>query len=327
MTGAGGGRPRGCGTGVSAERRTLRALVLLRCHPVRVGCLLILAAGPAAAQSTPEGTRVLGVRAGSACLTERVRLTGFARPHEESGAGVPFDGYRVTEILVGLGDTVTAGQEILRAARGGQGAASAAPQAPETYAVRAPIAGRITRLDARVGALTAAASAAEPMVGIAADQGIDLIVDVPSLHAPKIKAGTAAQIRRDDGFEARGTVRSPVAEVDPRTQLGRTRISVEPADALRSGQFASATIETARDCGLAVPRSAITYRDGEPTVQVLNGTKVETRGIRTGLAGDEVVRVREGLAEDESVVASAGEALRTGDRVTPVITGKVGDAR
>jgi hypothetical protein len=27
------------------------------------------------------------------------------------------------------------------------------------------------------------------------------------------------------------------------------------------------------------------------------------------------------------VVASAGEALRAGDRVTPVITGKVGDAR
>ena len=103
--------------------------------------------------------------------------------------------------------------------------------------------------------------------------------------------------------------------------------ALEARDALRSGQFASATIETARDCGLAIPRSAVTYRDGEPTVQVLNGTKVETRGIRIGLTGDEVVRVREGLSEDEPVVASAGEALRPGDRVTPVITGKVGDAR
>jgi HlyD family secretion protein len=288
---------------------------------------LLAAAGPAPAQSTPEGTRVLGVRAGSTCLTERVRLTGFARPHEESGATIPFDGYRVTEILVGLGDTVAAGQEILRAARSGPGAASASQTMPETYVVRAPIAGRITRLDTRVGAITAAGPAAEPMVGIAADEGIDLIVDVPSLHAAKIRAKTAVQIRRDDGLEIPGTVRAPVAEVDPHTQLGRTRIAVESRDALRSGQFASATVETARDCGLAVPRSAVTYRDGEPTVQVLNGTKVETRGIRIGLTGDEVVRVREGLSEDEPVVASAGEALRPGDRVTPVITGKVGDAR
>lgn len=305
----------------------MRIVAASRSATVRLSCLLAVAAGPVWAQSTPEGTRVLGIRAGSACLTERVRLTGFARPHEESGAAVPFDGYRVTEILVGLGDTVTAGQEILRAARAGQTASSAAPTMPDTYVVRAPIAGRITRLDTRVGAVTSAMPTAEPMVGIAADQGIDLIVDVPSLHAAKIKAGTAVQIRRDDGLEIPGTVRSPVAEVDPRTQLGRTRIAVEARDALRSGQFASAVIETARDCGLAVPRSAVTYRDGEPTVQVLNGTKVETRGIRIGLTGDEVVRVREGLSDDEPVVASAGEALRAGDRVTPVITGKVGDAR
>lgn len=304
----------------------MRTLAALQSVTVWLACLLAVAAGPAWAQSTPEGTRVLGIRAGSACLTERVRLTGFARPHEESGAAIPFDGYRVTEILVGLGDTVTAGQEILRAARSGQ-AASAAQPMPETYTVRAPIAGRITRLDARVGAVTSAAPTAEPMIGIAADQGIDLIVDVPSLYAAKIKAGTAVQIRRDDGFEIPGTVRSPVAEVDPHTQLGRTRIAVEARDALRSGQFASATIETARDCGLAIPRSAVTYRDGEPTVQVLNGTKVETRSIRIGLTSDEVVRVREGLSDEEPVVASAGEALRTGDRVTPVITGKVGDVR
>ncbi|TXN43214.1 HlyD family efflux transporter periplasmic adaptor subunit [Methylobacterium sp. WL7] len=305
----------------------MRKFIFLLSAATLLECAFAVAAGPVWAQSTPEGTRVLGVRAGSVCLTERVRLTGFARPHEESGAVVPLDGYRVTEILVALGDTVTVGQEILRAARTGQGTAQVAQQTPEIYVVRAPIAGRIMRLDARIGAITSASTNTEPLVGIAADQGIDLIVDVPSMHAAKIKAGTSVQILRDDGFEIRGTIRSAVAEVDPRTQLGRTRIAVESRDALRSGQFASAIVETARDCGLAVPRRAVTYRDGEPTVQVLNGTKVETRGIRIGLTNDEVVRVREGLSEDESVVASAGEVLRPGDRVTPVITGKVGDVR
>lgn len=300
-----------------------------------------LCAGAAAAQSTPEGTRVLGVRAGPACLTEEVRVTGFALAREESGATIPFDGYRVTEILVAEGDAVTAGQEILRAVRQAADQPGAARlQTPETFALRAPIAGRIARLDARVGMVTGAPAGMpgapapppaqpglpDPMVRIVADAGTDLLVDVPSPYAAKIRAGTGARIQSEGG-EARGSVRVPVAEVDPRTQLGRARLTVEPADALRPGQFASAVIETARDCGVSVPRAAVTYRDGEPTVQVLNGSRVETRSIRTGLSDENTVQVREGLADDEPVVANAGTALRAGDRVTPVITGKVGSAR
>lgn len=301
--------------------------------------VLTLCAGPVAAESTPEGTRVLGVRAGSACLTEQVRVTGFALAREESGASVPFDGYRVTDILVGEGDAVTAGQELLRAVRQESGAPGAPrPQTPDTYAVRAPIAGRVTRLNARVGMVTGAPSTMpgmappqpaqpgmpDPMVRIAGDAGTDLLVDVPSPYAAKIRAGTQARIQADEGADVRGSVRVAVAEVDPRTQLGRARITVEPAGALRPGQFASAVIETARDCALSVPRAAVTYRDGVPTVQVLNGTRVETRSIRTGLSNESTVQVREGLTDDEPVIASAGQALRTGDRVTPVITGKVG---
>ena len=308
--------------------------------------VLVPSAVPATAQSTPEGTRVLGVRAGSACLTEEVRVTGFALAREESGASIPFDGYRITEILLGEGDAVTGGQEILRAVRqagfpGGDQPGAARSQSPESYALRAPIAGRITRLNARVGMVTGAPSTMpgsappppaqpgmpEPMVRIVADAGTDLMVDVPSPYAAKIKAGTRVRIVPDEGAEIRGSVRLPVAEVDPRTQLGRARLGVEPANALRPGQFASAVIETARDCGVSVPRGAVTYRDGVPTVQVLNGTRVETRSIRTGLSNETTVQVREGLADDEPVVANAGTALRAGDRVTPVITGKVGGAR
>ena len=308
--------------------------------------VLALLAAPAMAQSTPEGTRVLGVRAGAACLTEQVRVTGFALAREESGASIPFDGYRITEILAGEGDTLTAGQEILRSVRqagssGGDQPGAARPQTPESFSLRAPIAGRITRLNARVGMVTGAPSTMpgsapaapaqpgipDPMVRIVANAGTDLLVDVPSPYAAKIKAGTAVRIVPDEGADIRGSVRVPVAEVDPRTQLGRARLSVEPANALRPGQFASAVIETARDCGVSVPRGAVTYRDGVPTVQVLNGTRVETRSIRTGLSDETTVQVREGLDDDEPVVANAGTALRAGDQVTPVITGKVGGAR
>ncbi|WP_375453621.1 efflux RND transporter periplasmic adaptor subunit [uncultured Methylobacterium sp.] len=287
--------------------------------------------GPAAAESTPEGTSVLGVRAGSACLRETVRVTGFALPREESGASLPFDGYRITEILAGEGDTVTSGQELLKAVRQPDASAAQRPPGLETVSVRAPIAGRITRLSARIGAVTGAGPAPppgpggmpEPMVRIMGEAGIDLLIDVPSPYAAKIRMGASARVVPDDGPEIRGTVRVAVSEVDPKTQLGRARLTLDPPTALRPGQFASAVIETARDCGLSVPRSAVSYPNGVPTVQVLNGTAVETRSIRTGLIDESNVQVREGLSDGEPVVADTGTALRAGDRVTPVISGPV----
>lgn len=306
-----------------------------RFGPLAVAAMLSAAVGPAAAESTPEGTSVLGVRAGSACLRETVRVTGFALPREESGASLPLDGYRITEILAGEGDTVTGGQELLKAVRQPDASGAQRPPGPEALSVRAPIAGRITRLSARVGTVTGAGPAPppgpggmpEPMVRIMGEAGIDLLIDVPSPYAAKIRMGAVARVVPDDGPEIRGTVRVAVSEVDPKTQLGRARLTLDPPTALRPGQFASAVIETARDCGLSVPRSAVSYPNGVPTVQVLNGTAVETRSIRTGLIDESNVQVREGLSDGEPVVADTGTALRAGDRVTPVISGKAGTAR
>jgi multidrug efflux pump subunit AcrA (membrane-fusion protein) len=291
-----------------------------------LGASLVLC-GAAAAQTSP-GVSVPGVRAGSACLTEQVRITGFATPREEGGATLGLDGYRITEILVAEGDKVTANQDLLRAARLDEGGPPnpVAAQRPPTLTLRAPIAGRIVRINARVGMLTGpgapnpATGMPDPQVRIAAETGMDLLVDVPSPYAPKIRSGSAARILRDDGDEVKGTVRVPVSEVDPGTQLGRARIAVEPPSALRAGQFASAVIETARDCGLSVPRSAVTYQNGGASVQVFNGSAVETRSVRTGLFDETTIRIREGLTDGEPVVANAGTVFRPGDRVTPVIS-------
>lgn len=291
--------------------------------------ILVLAATFAEAAENTTGISVPGVRAGSACLTEQVRITGFAMPREEGGASLGLEGYRIAEILVAEGDKVTSGQELLRATRlSDEGSPSSPMQAqrPATLILRAPIAGRVTRVTARVGMLTGQVAPSptpgtppEPQVRIAAETGMDLLVDVPSPYASKIRSGSAARIIRDDGTEAKGAVRVPVSEVDPGTQLGRARITVEPASALRSGQFASAIIETARDCGLSVPRSAVTYQNGAASVQVFNGSAVETRSVRTGLFDESTIHIREGLAEGEPVVANAGTVFRPGDRVTPVI--------
>ena len=311
---------------LTALRRGLRPVLGLL---VVLPGLTSFGVSPALAESTPEGTTVIGIRAGQACLKEQIRITGFALAREESGASLAVDGYRISQILVAEGDKVTSGQELLRASTlSGDETGGAAQGRPASISARAPIAGTVTRVNARLGMATSATMPAgpggmpEPQVRIAADSGIDLLVDVPSLYATKIRTGLVARVIRGDGTEAKGVVRMPVSEVDPATQLGRARLSIEPASALRAGQFASAVIETARDCGLSVPRSAVVFQNGITSVQILNGTKVERRRVRTGLSDENTIQIREGLVEGELVVVDAGTALRPGDRVTPVLSGK-----
>ncbi len=87
--------------------------------------------------------------------------------------------------------------------------------------------------------------------------------------------------------------------------------------------FAQAVINADRSCGISVPRSAVTYRTGGTTVQVVYNNAIETRSVQVGLHSDTEVEVRKGLNEGDLVVANAGTTLRDGDKVTPIDAGAV----
>lgn len=291
----------------------------------------------AMAQGGPGRVAVAGLRAKDACVKEDVRITGFAAAREEAGASLASPGYRATEILVSEGDKVTSGQELLRALR--EGAGDAAGGKSGGTSLRAPISGVVVKVNVRVGDVSGAPAAAgaaamsaqggqpDPQFLISAGPSVDLIADVPSVYAAQIRKGAVARVVSDEGVEAKGVVQSPASEVDPVSQLGRARLSIEPASALRSGQFASATIETAQDCGVTVPLSAVNYRGNGATVQVLAGSTVETRHVRTGLSDGAKIRIHDGVSEGEVVAIHAGTALRPGDNVTPIMVDGSNDAR
>jgi HlyD family secretion protein len=308
-----------------------------------------VAAPPAdkTADKTAAQVTVATVRAKEACVKTDVRVTGFAIAREETGASLP-PGYRVTEILVSEGDRVAAGQELARAvredageaaamapraagARGGAAAAPSAAAAGGTTALRAPIAGVIVRVNLRVGDVSGAPPAAaatamaaqgappDPPIVISAGSNVDLVVDVPSLYVGQIRKNAVAKVVSDENVEAKGVVQSPASEVDPATQLGRARLSIAPASAIRPGQFASAVIETARDCGVVIPVSAVSYRLGEASVQRVDGSSVELRAVRPGLSDGVKIRIRDGLSVGDEIVAHTGAALRSGDHINAVL--------
>ncbi len=256
--------------------------------------------------------QVTVVRAVSACFSAAVRVTGFLVARSEAVVTFETPGFKISEVLVGEGERVTAGQNLVRLTPiSGDGSATT---------LKAPAAGLVTRSTAAIAA-TASGAPGEPLFRIAIDNEIELEADIPSIHVPMLATGQSARIQLADGRELSGRVRLVPASVDQKTQLGRARVSLERASGLRLGIFARATIDASRSCGISVPRAAVTYRTEGASVQIVRNDMVETRRVQIGFHSDDNIEIRNGLREGDTVVANAGSSLRDGDKVKPIADG------
>ena len=184
--------------------------------------------------------------------------------------------------------------------------------------IRAPVAGRVSRRTARLGAVVG--SAGEPLFRLIEDGTVELDGDVPEAELVQLRPGQPATLHVA-GHEAdlAGRVRLVAPEVSRTTRLGRVRVAVDGGGAgLAIGGFARATVETARHEGVLVPLSALLFGPDGPRVQVVADGVVETRPVRLGLRDDTRAEVVEGLRAGETVVAVSGSFVRGGDRVVPV---------
>jgi multidrug efflux pump subunit AcrA (membrane-fusion protein) len=268
--------------------------------------------GAVFAQNAQSGGAIVTVsRAVSTCFSSAVRGNGFLMPRAEAFVSLDAEGFRVTEVLAEEGDDVSAGQTLVRLLR------QAGPQGGEVVAtLRAPSAGVVIKSTARVGAV--ANPQAGPLFRIAINKDIEVEVEVPSIHVPKLAAGQTARVIVDDGRELNGRVRLINAEIDRKTQLGRARVSLDRDPSLRVGKFATVAIDASRSCGVAIPRAAILYRTDGTSLQVVRDRTVQTRKVKVGILSQDKAEIREGLNDGELVVAHAGTSLRDGDKVTPM---------
>jgi multidrug efflux pump subunit AcrA (membrane-fusion protein) len=252
---------------------------------------------------------VVVTKSTNACFSDLVRVTGFVVPRREAVVGADQEGSKVTDLFIREGDTVTDNQELARL--------SAPPQQPGQQqrgssgpvSLRAPAPGLVTEVRTAVGA--PASPQAGPMFRIAINNEVELDAEVPSVHMPKLNPGVTARITRDNAPDLIGRVRLVSPQIDRNTQLGHVRIAVTNNPTLKIGQFARASIDAKRSCGVAIPHTAIDHL----TVQVIKGNIVETRKVRVGLSSDSATEILEGLEVGEIVVADAGSSLHDGDQV------------
>jgi multidrug efflux pump subunit AcrA (membrane-fusion protein) len=269
------------------------------------------------------GTYVMVARAVQGCFFDTVRLSGYLVPRQEMQIPFEAEGYRITGVSVEEGDRVTSGQQLAKLTRlTGDQTPNAQPPNPQPIIVKSPVAGTVIKVSAAIGSI--ASPRAEPLFRIAVNGQIELESDVPGTQLSKLKPGEPARVEVVGASEISGSVRRAMVEINPATQLGRVRISVDQSPNLRFGAFAKADIDATRRCGVSVPRSAVAYGTGGTSLQVVQDRIVESRNVRVGLTSDKDVEILDGVKEGDLVVAYAGTSLRDGEKVTTIFADEFG---
>jgi HlyD family secretion protein len=218
--------------------------------------------------------------------------------------------------------------------------------------VGAPLAGVVTALPVKEGEVTVIGTmnnAGTQLLTISDMSVVEAVMMVDETDMPSVKVGQKALVNidayPDQPFEGVVTEAgsSPIPKNDPDLEGLTTtsdainfkvRIQVlQPPEAIRPGYSVTADIITARRArALAVPLAAMVLRDSpkgvrtaagklktEQGVYAVQSGKIQFLPIRSGISGELMIEVVEGLTEGKEIVTGPFKALRTlkeGDRVT-----------
>jgi HlyD family secretion protein len=293
--------------GTDNQRQTVK---LLAAYAVVTAAALAPAQTAAQPASAAPAAAVTVVKVVKTCFSDTVDVTGQLAPREEVLVRPDREGLQVSQLMVEAGDTVAAGQVLVRLASSDN---------QQTANVTAPVAGIVRKHTAVVGA--PASARGEPLFQIIAQGEIELQAGVVPSQLARLAVQQKATVRVVGMGEFAGQLRFISPAVDATTQLGSVRVAVTGARNLRVGTFARATIITGQRCSAAVPLSAVLYSREGAVVQAVREERVESRRVTLGLFSRNEVEVRQGLAEGEVVVQKAGAFLREGDRVKPITEG------
>jgi len=293
------------------DRAAWRAAVTI--FVVLMGGMDRVAAG-GSEPTQPKGMTVTVARSAHRCFPDQVKLSASLVPSAEMLVRPDTEGFLISEILVEKGQQVLQGQVLAKLVRAGDARAPA-----PGMNLTSPGAGVVSFKAASVGGLASARG--EPLFRIAVGGAFDAEAEAPVLMHQKISPGQEARVTLAGGEEVVGRVKEKSFSVDPVTQLGRVRVSMPRLVATQAGAFAKIVIFAGESCGMTVPLSAILYGPGGSFLQVVSDGKIETRRVRVGFLSENNAQIREGVGENDIIVAKAGAFLREGDTVTPVLIG------
>jgi HlyD family secretion protein len=135
-----------------------------------------------------------------------------------------------------------------------------------------------------------------------------------------VARGNHAEVQMPDGSILSGSVRQVAPQLDGGTRTGLVYVALNSEDAAgsaRAGMFASGRIVVGERDGIALPSTAVVYRDGYEFVFLVDDEsgRVAQVKVRSGRRFADSIEIVEGLSLQDQVVESGGAFLNDGDRV------------
>jgi len=301
------------------------------------GSLLATMSGRPATPLDPRGAEALRAALASARAAEASASAALSQAARDllRAEELARRGFLPKAQLESARTRVTLGQAAVRQARAeaARVAAELAPArgqpAPGTVPVRAPVGGTVLSV---ITESEGSLAEGTPLVTIGDPRRIEVVVDLLSREAVRVKPGDRVRIEQWGGPQPL-TVR--VQRVEPFGRLKVSALGIEeqrvnviigfdPASAaegarLGHGYQIDATILVwSRPDALRVPIGAL-FRgdDGSWQVFVVSGRSARARSLRIGRINDQWGEVLSGLGQGDQVVLNPSPSLSDGKRVTP----------
>jgi RND family efflux transporter MFP subunit len=203
-------------------------------------------------------------------------------------------------------------------------------QALQNYSVvTAPFSGVVTMRYADVGSLIQAGTASNtqsmPVVQVAQSDLLRLRMPIPEEDVPFIKTGGNVQIKLEaTGEIISGKIIRFTRELTTSTRTMLAEVDVPNPDlTLSTGMTAETTIVLQDQKNvLTVPAGAVLKEgDGRSYVLIVDANnKVQKVPVVLGIQGPNRVEIKQGLAENQSVIVSGQENYETGQIVRPKLS-------
>jgi HlyD family secretion protein len=184
----------------------------------------------------------------------------------------------------------------------------------DSLVVRAPVAGRLTDMDIKVGEIR---NRGQRLGQIVADTGFKLQAQIDEYYLERVRAGQTGVVTVE-GRE----VPVKVTRVDPQVKNATFRVDIAFEGAMPRGLLPGQALEGRLTLGgdqpaLVLPAGPFLERTGGDWVMVADagGTKADRRRIKIGRRSAEQVEVLGGLAPGERVITSDYAAFEKVDRV------------
>lgn len=186
------------------------------------------------------------------------------------------------------------------------------------------VAGVVTAQGAEPGEVV---GAGRMIVQVAKDGAREAVFDVPARvkDAAPARPAIAVTLVSDPKVTATGTVREVAPRADPVTGTFRVRVRLDnPPPAMRLGTTVTGRLSLGAAPAIEVPPSAVTRSDRQASVWVVDRatSTVSPRAIEIRSSDPLRVEVASGLNPGDVVVTAGIQALRPGQKVRLLETGK-----